>query len=275
MFIPLRDSIQYNILMNLSLLTYNTLFNNAANKINLVIDKYHPDIVCLQEALTNNSNVKNIEKFGYKIADYSNSFVKFGKIFGVITFFNPKTLVYKDSFTLNMGTNFGEYFFYLFQVILGYNKPKTILRTDFVHKLTKKRVSVCNVHLYVIGSNEQRIKHINNALKSINLFKKEPLIIVGDFNYLPYKRKGLEKMMAKYGLREATANIRQTIKFTTDGKFEKFNLFQRLTLPFVNKFIIKQTKTDYSFYRGLKLIKTERIESQTSDHYPIISTFEI
>ena len=139
--------------MNLSLLTYNTLFNNAANKINLVIDRYHPDIVCLQEALTNDNNVKNFEKLGYKIADYSNSFVKFGKIFGVITFFNPKTLVYKDSFTLNMGTSLGEYFFYLFQVILGYNKPKTILRTDFLHKLTKKRVSVCNVHLYVIFSN--------------------------------------------------------------------------------------------------------------------------
>jgi len=261
--------------MNLSLLTYNTLFNNAASKIDLVIDKYYPDIVCLQEALTNDNNVKNIEKFGYKIADYSNSFVKFGQIFGVITFFNPRTLVYKDSFTLNLGTNLGEYFFYLFQVILGYNKPKTILRTDFIHKLTKKRVSVCNVHLYVIGSNEQRIKHINNALKSIDLSPKEPLIIVGDFNYLPYKRKGLEKMMAKYGLREATANIKQTIKFTTDGKFEKFNLFQRLSLLFINKFVTKQIKTDYSFYRGLKLKKTEKIEAQFSDHYPIISTFSL
>jgi endonuclease/exonuclease/phosphatase (EEP) superfamily protein YafD len=261
--------------MNLSLLTYNTLFNNASNKIGLVIDRHHPDIICLQEALTDENNIKKIEKFGYKIADYSNSFVKFGKIFGVITFFNPKTLVCKDSFTLNVGTSFGEYFFYLFQVIFGYNKPKTILETDFIHKSTNKKIYVCNVHLYVIGSNEQRIKHINNGLKSINLSKKEPLIIVGDFNYFPYKRKGLEKMMAKYGLREATANIRQTIKFTTDGKFEKFNLIQRLSLPFINKFITKQIKTDYSFYRGLKLIKTERIESESSDHYPIISTFEI
>lgn len=261
--------------MKLSLLTYNTLFNNAADKIDLVVDKYQPDIICLQEALTDDNNIKRIEKIGYKIADYSNSFVKFGKIFGVITFFNPKTLIFKDSFILNMGTNFGEYFFYLFQLIFGYNKPKTILETDFVHKLTKKRVYVCNVHLYVIGSNEQRIKHINNALKSINLSKKEPLIIVGDFNYFPYKRKGLEKMMAKYGLQEATANIRQTIKFTADGKFEKFNLFQRLSLPFINKFVTKQLKADYSFYRGLKLKKTEKIETQFSDHYPIISTFEI
>ena len=68
--------------------------------------------------------------------------------------------------------------------------------------------------------------------------------------------------MAKFGLLEATANIRQTIKFSGNGKFEKFNLFQRLTLPFINKLFVKQIKTDYSFYRGLKLIKTERIESQ-------------
>ena len=155
--------------MRLSLLTYNTLFNNAADKIDLVIDRYHPDIICLQEALTNDANVKSFEKLGYKIADYSNSFVKFGKIFGVITFFNPKTLNCQDTITLNTGTNLGEYFLYLFQVILGFNRIKTILRTDFTHKLTKKRVSVCNVHLYVLGSNEQRIRHINNALKSIKL----------------------------------------------------------------------------------------------------------
>ncbi len=260
--------------MKLSLLTYNTLFNNAADKIGPVINKYHPDIICLQEVLTNDENIKKIEKLGFKIADYANSFVKFRKIFGVMTFFNQKTLIYRDSTTLNVGTNIGEYFFYLFQVIFGFSKPKTILRSNFVHKSTKKKVAICNVHLYVIGSNEQRIRHINNALKSINLSKNEPLIIVGDFNYFPYKRKGLEKMMAKYNLHEATANIRQTIKFTSDGKFEKFNLFQRLGISFINKFMTK-LKTDYSFYRGLNHIKTERIELQTSDHYPIISTFKI
>ncbi len=261
--------------MKLSLLTYNTLFNNAADKIGEVIDEYNPDIVCLQEALTDDINIGKFEKLGYKMADYSNSFVKFGQIFGVITFYNQKTITCEGSSTLNLGTNLVEYFFYLLQVILGYNKPKTILRTDFVHKLAKKKVSVCNVHLYVIGSNEERIKHINNALKSIDLSKNEPLIIVGDYNYLPYKRKSLEKMMAKYNLKEATANINQTIKFSKSGKFEKFNLFQRLILILINKFAPKQIKIDYSFYRGLKLKKTEKIETQFSDHYPILSNFNI
>ncbi|EKE15464.1 MAG: hypothetical protein ACD_12C00008G0003 [uncultured bacterium] len=261
--------------MNLSLLTYNTLFNNAVNKLDEVVNIYHPDIVCLQEALTDDISIQKIEKFGYKMADYSNSFVKFGKIFGVITFYNPKNLEYNDSFKLDLGINIGDFFFNFLRILLGYNQPKTILETNFVHKLTKKKVSVCNVHLYVIGSNELRIKHINKALKSISLSAKERLIIVGDFNYFPYNRKRLEKMMNKYELKEATANIRQTMKFSDNGKFEKFNLFQRFALPFVNKFFIKQIKTDYCFYRGLRLIKTEKIESQASDHYPIISTFKI
>ncbi len=261
--------------MNLSLLTYNTLFNNAVGKLDEVINKYHPDIICLQEALTDDESIRSIEKLGYKMADYSNSFVKFGKIFGVITFYNQNILEYKDSFKLDLGINPGEFFFNILRIVLGYNQPKTILETNLTHKLSKKKICVCNVHLYVVGSNELRIKHIYNALKSINLSKRMPLIISGDFNYFPYKRKGLEKMMAKFGLKEATANIRQTIKFSKNGKFEKFNLFQRCTLPFINNFFVKQAKTDYSFFRGLKLIKTERIEAEFSDHYPIISTFSL
>ncbi|MEK7597893.1 MAG: endonuclease/exonuclease/phosphatase family protein [Patescibacteria group bacterium] len=261
--------------MNLSLLTYNTLFNNGVNKLGEVINSYHPDIICLQEALTDDKSIQKIEKLGYRMADYSNSFVKFGKIFGVITFYNPKNLEYSDSFKLDLGINFGDFFFNILRIVLGYSQPKTILETNFTHKLTRKKICICNVHLYVVGSNELRVKHINQALKSINLSIKAPLIIVGDFNYFPYKRMRLEKMMAKFGLLEATANIRQTMKFSKSGKFEKFNFFQRLTLPFINKFLVKQIKTDYSFYRGLKLIKTERVESHSSDHYPIISTFKI
>ena len=261
--------------MNLSLLTYNTLFNNGVEKLDELVNTYQPDIICLQEALTDDKSVQKIEKFGYKMADYSNSFVKFGKIFGVITFYNSKNLKYNDSFKLDLGINLGDFFFNILRIVLGYNQPKTVLETNFTHKLTREKICICNVHLYVVGSNDLRIKHINNVLKSINLSEKKQLVIVGDFNYFPYKRKNLEKMMAKYGLKEATANIRQTIKFSNSGKFEKFNLFQRLSLPFINMFVAKQIKTDYSFYRGLKLIKTERIETQTSDHYPIISTFAL
>lgn len=261
--------------MHLSLLTYNTLFNNAACKLDGVIDNYHPDIICLQEALTDTVSINKIEKLGYKMADYSNSFIKFGKVFGVITFYNSKRLNYKDSFKLDLGINLGDFFFNILRVVLGYNQPKTVLETNFTHKITGKKICICNVHLYVVGSNELRIQHIKNALRSINLAKKDHLVIVGDFNYFPYNRLNLEKMMLRFGMREATSNIRQTMKFSKDGKFEKYNWFQKFALKLLDQSIIKQIKTDYSFYRGLKLIKTERIESNLSDHYPIISTFKI
>ncbi len=267
--------------MSLSLLTYNTLFNNAADKIDGIIDKYHPDIVCLQEILTNEGNLEKIAKYGYKLADYSNSFIKFGgKIFGVATFYNPETLSFTQSVSLKLGNNLLEVVFTLIQIIIGYNKPKTILRCDFVDKASKKQLTVCNTHLYVVAPNNLRVNHLNQALKSLNLDHKSSLVIAGDFNYFPYQRMRLENLMKKYYLQEATKNIKQTFRLAYKGIFDKFNLFQKAglnilkVLKLTNR-ITEQFKNDYIFYRGLKLVKTERIESQFSDHYPIISTFKI
>ena len=90
-------------------------------------------------------------------------------------------------------------------------------------------ITVCNVHLFVIGSNSLRIKDIDQALKTLNIERKKYFIIAGDFNYFPYQRKKLEKIMKKYGLKEATDKINQTIKFSNNGSFENFNLFQRFS----------------------------------------------
>ncbi len=281
MLIPFRDLIQYNIFMSLSLLTYNILFNNAADKIDEIIDKYHPDIVCLQEVLTNEGNLKKIEMYGYKLADYSNSFIKFsGKIFGVATFYNPDRLSFVQSISLKLGNNLLEVFFTLIQIIIGYNKPKTILRCDFVDKVSKKKLTICNTHLYVVAPNNLRVNHLNQALKSLSLDNQSALIIAGDFNYFPYQRKRLENLMKKYHLQEATKNIRQTFKLVYKGIFDNFNLLQKVGLYILKTFkltdkITNQFKNDYIFYRGLRLKRTERIETQCSDHYPIISTFEI
>lgn len=260
--------------MNVSLLTYNTLFNKATGNLDTVIDQYHPDIICLQEAQTDAGNIKKIEDFGYKMADYANSFVKFRKIFGVVTLYNPKTIKYKDSLTLNLNTNVGEYFFYLLRIILGFNQPKTFLETTFVHKKTNLEIIICNVHLFVIGSNGLRIKDIDHALNALGLKKKKYFIIAGDFNYFPYLRKKLEKVMKKYQLKEATSKINQTIKFSDSGSFEKFNLFQKLSAKIL-KIFFKNIKIDYIFYSGFKPKKTERLEFRFSDHYPIISYFSL
>jgi len=266
--------------MNLSLLTYNALFNNAISKIDEIIDRYHPDIVCLQEVLTDEKNLKKIEKLGYKLADYSNSFIKFGKIFGVATFYNSNNLSFVRSISLKLGNNLQEVFFTLIQIMIGYNKPKTILRCDFVNKVNNKKLTVCNTHLYVVAPNNLRVNHLNQALKSLNLDSQSALIVAGDFNYFPYQRMRLENLMKKYHLEEATKNIKQTFKLAYKGIFNNFNFFQKTGLSILRILkltdrITNQFKNDYIFYRGLCLKKTERIEMRYSDHYPIISTFKI
>jgi endonuclease/exonuclease/phosphatase family metal-dependent hydrolase len=261
--------------MNFSFLTYNTLFNDATNKIDEIINTYHPDIICFQEILTEDANFKKIEKLGYNLADYSNSFIKFRKIFGVATFYNRNKFDFVMSDSLKISSNLTELLFTIPQIIFGVNKPKTVLRTDFIDKSSKKKFTICNAHLIVVASNSLRINHIGKALKSLNLNKITPLIIGGDFNYLPYQRKKLETFMEKYNLVEATKNISQTVKFSKNGRKEHYNFFQNLVTKIISKLFSNNKKYDYVFYRGLTLEKTERIEVRFSDHYPIISEFSL
>lgn len=260
--------------MKFSLLSYNTLFNEAIKELPNLL-KQTPDIICLQEVLTEEKNLKKISEHGYRLADFANGFVSFGKIFGVATFYNPKTIKFKKSNTVNLNTSASEYFFFILRILLGFNQPKVILKTDFIHKETRKKFSVCNIHLYVIGSNKQRVNHLNYALKSIDSKKNPFLIVCGDFNYFPYQRKKLEKTMQKHNLKEATKNIRQTMNIIKEGISEKFSRLQRAFIPLFNRYLVKHIKTDYIFYRGVKLVKTERIDNRHSDHYPILSTFSI
>ena len=259
--------------MNFTQLTYNTLFNKAYEKIEVIIDQYNPDIICLQETLTSDKNLLKLAKFGYKLADYSNSFIQFGQIYGVTTFYNPSKFEFVNSDSLKMSSNLTEFLFTIPQLILGINKPKSILRTDFIHKSSKKIFTVCNAHLIVIASNSLRINHIEKALNSLNITRKTPLIIGGDFNYLPYQRKKLENTMKKYDLVEATKDIRQT--FSPKGKKEDFSFLQGFLIRKINHFFGNKMKNDYVFYRGFKNKKTERLNFRFSDHYPILSNFTI
>lgn len=258
--------------MSFSVFTYNTLFNNAVGSIGPIIEKHQPDILCLQEIDTDEENLRKVEKMGMKLADYANSFVKFGRFYGVATFYNPKKIKHNSSSVLYPGSNFIEILFTLLQVILGYKKPKTFLTSDFTDKKSKKSFSICNIHLYVVGSNALRIGHMRQVLGLIK--SPNPLILTGDFNYLPYQRRMLENFMKKNGLIEATKNISQTIKFTKDGEFEKFSLFQKISVRMMGR-VLNNLKIDYIFYRGLRLKGTKRVEVHYSDHFPIISTFTL
>ncbi len=261
--------------MNFSVLTYNTLFNKAFRRLDLIIKRYFPDILCLQEVDISGRNLEIVKQFGYELADYSGTFIQFGKGFGVVTYYNPKKFKLTKTHSLKIGSNLSELLFTIPQLILGINKPKTVLRTDFISKIDNKKVIICNSHLIVIASNSVRVKHISKALSSLDINTKVPLIIAGDFNYLPYQRKKLDNIMKKYYLTEATKNIRQTVDFSPHGKKENFSFLQGFFVRRINHFFGNQMKNDYIYYRGVKLIKTDRIEVRFSDHYPIISSFKI
>lgn len=258
--------------MVFSLLTYNVLFNKAFIQLDKILSKYKPDILCLQEVDTKEENLVKLEKFKYRLADYSNSFIKFGRIYGIATYFNTKKikLVKTDSF--NLPKSLYEMLTTILRIIRGGNQPRTILRTDFLLARKNKKVAIYNVHLSVFGINRTRTKQLETVLNHGVVDKKLPIIITGDFNYFPYRRRNLENLMNQYGFREATRNIDYTIRYP-DRKFTRYSLIQELVAIFIRKYYNGRLKPDYTFFKNLKVIRTERIEKEFSDHYPIISTF--
>ena len=63
--------------MKFTLLTYNVLFNKAFSHLPDILKQYQPDIVCLQEVDTREENLNQLEKCGYRLADYANCFIDF------------------------------------------------------------------------------------------------------------------------------------------------------------------------------------------------------
>ncbi len=258
----------------LSLLTYNVLYNNAFNEIKALINRHHPDLVCLQEIDTNENNLHLLEKQGYRLADYSNSFIKFGQIFGVATFYNPNRLKFTRSITLELPRSIYEIILLVIRLLRGGNKPRTVLKTDFCLKGNQK-ITVYNTHLAVFETNGARVKQMKKILKFIDTNKKLSVIITGDFNYHPYQRKQLESIMEKHNLSEATNNLTYTMQLSTDGKKEKYNLFQKVFSKILYKLYTDRFKLDYVFYKNMVVKETKRVNARFSDHFPILSIFEV
>ncbi len=261
--------------MEFSILTYNVLYNRASFRLGEIILKCKPDIICLQEIDTDEGNLKQIEKFGYKLADYSNSFFRFDKIFGIATFYNSDTLRATDSVTFPLPRSVYEFILVILRVLKGGNKPRTVLKTDFICKKNRMKLAVYNIHLTVVATNQGRVKHIRKIIDFVNNHKNTPTIIAGDFNYFPYSRKQLEELMKHHGFIEATKKLDYTTEMTSSGKMEQYNFVQRIFSKIIQKIFTNRLKLDYIFYKNLKLHQTRRIDISISDHYPIVAKFEI
>ncbi|MBI3366437.1 endonuclease/exonuclease/phosphatase family protein [Candidatus Roizmanbacteria bacterium] len=261
------------MIMDFTLLSYNVLYNKAYLQLQYVIDKYHPDIICLQEVDTNEQNLSYLNTFGYRLADYSNSFLKFGNIYGIATFYNPNRarLIKSNSFFLPRSAY--EFFLTILRILQGGNKSRTLLETHFVLNCTKTTITVFNTHLTMFGANGIRLKQIQETLNYYQITKKSSVILAGDFNYLPYGRKRLETLMKTYGFTESTRKINYTIKYSQNEMLKYFNFIQRFAAKIYSKFFTDRLKIDYIYHKGLTLRKVKRVDIQLSDHFPIIVYF--
>lgn len=259
--------------MKVSIITYNVLFNKASHDLHRITEQYRPDILCLQEVLTSDSNLKKIEELNYRLADHSNSFIKFGEIYGVATFYNPQTISYSDSKTFFLPRTIYEVFLTIIRLIKGGNQPRTVLRTDFVLKPAHKKITVYNTHLTALAARGARTKQLKEIFDYAKTSQETPLVIAGDFNSF-YGKKEIEKLFKNHHLSEATRHI----YYTFDRLIWKYNLLEKILTKIFGKIFsrfLDRSKLDYIFFRGLKLKETKRIDVRFSDHYPIICTFEI
>lgn len=261
--------------MNLTFLTYNVLYNRGYLELKESVKKYLPDIICLQEVETDENNLRRLEKLDFKLADYSNSFIKFGKIFGVATFYKQSKLEFVQSNVIDLPKTIYDVVLFLLR---GGNRPRTVLCTEFRDVKKSAKVMIYNTHLTPIAANGTRIKQIRETLESLNVYdvkKNTAVIITGDFNFYPWGRKRLEELMSEYNLKEATKNIPYTIQYSSDGKLERYNLIQRFGTRLATAFFSNKLKVDYVFYKNLTLLDTTRLTIRHSDHFPVVSRFKI
>ncbi len=257
--------------MDFSLLTYNTLFNDGIKGLHKICAAQHPDLICFQELDNSETTFKQVESLGYKLADYSNAFIKYGKIFGVATFYRPEKFHYLESGIILLPKGFIEFIAYILRIFKTGNKARTVLKTEFESKKNGKKIIIYNIHLSAHGTNNIRIKQLQKTLEDVKQENPQDVIILtGDFNY-PIGRKHLEKMMREYQFKEAT----DSILFTTEGKMMHYTFFEKIfAVPFF-KFMKHRLKLDYIFYRNCTSVITKKVDVKMSDHYPVYAVFKL
>jgi endonuclease/exonuclease/phosphatase family metal-dependent hydrolase len=260
--------------MEITFLTYNTLYNRGLRGLKEIINKYQPDIICLQEVATDQKNLNQLESDIYKLADFSNYAIKKEGVFGIATFYNKQKLEFNNSNIIPLSKTILDFLLSLPKMLSSNPLKRNILKTVFKLKKINKKIIVFNTHLTVYGSNNTRIKQLKSVLNNLKVNKNTSAIIAGDFNYFPYGRKKLEEMMSNFGFKEATKKINYTIKYRNLKEFY-YNFINRILVKLFSRFFSDRLKIDYIFYKNLNLINCQRIEIDYSDHYPIITKFRM
>ena len=246
----------FECMNSFSVLTYNVKFNSALPDVTKIISTHAPDVICLQEVMIGKKQSYRELFPGYNLAATSGSFYRIGKTYGQATFYKKDTFFQVGSRSVFLPKTYYEIALTLFTR----KGPRTALLTDLVFRSNLQPISICNLHLTaLVATNQARNKQLKEAFDELDLATDseiDPVVILGDFNY-PFRKKGLEKIMTAYGLKEATDNI-----LYTQTSFMKM---------WKNKL-----KFDFVLYHALTHTETKLLnEFTTSDHYPILSSFQL
>lgn len=238
--------------MKYSVLTYNLQFHKAFSEIHHLLSEHKPDIACFQETETDEKGFAELEEIGYKLADYSNSFIRGTKVFCIATFYKKDRVIMTESESITLPRSFYEVLLFLLR---GNHGPRTVLKSNFLFS-DKNNITLYNLHLTPLATNGARVKQLIHTLEDLALHNRDNVIIAGDFNY-PYGRKKFEELIHKYNLEEATSNINFTFEQNILGLFSV------------------KLKDDYILYKNLKVVETKKITETISDHFPILTVFEV
>ncbi len=238
--------------MDIKVLTYNLHYNKALPKVDTLLVGGKPDVIFLQEVRHDTAHLQTIERLGYELADFSVSFRHGTRVYGVATFYNPKTLALRSTQTFSLPSSLYQHLFFIAHLK---KSPRTVLKSVFQTK-QKLQLITYNIHLTPVALNGLRMKQIYNTFEDLHLHTDQAVIIAGDFNY-PYGRRKLESVLEEYELREATQNITHT---------HEHNILNIAKIPL---------KLDYIFYKNLTLVETKKLDVKHSDHYPILCELKL
>lgn len=240
--------------MKLKLLTFNLFFGKAIKDAERLLEQEQPDIVCVQELPTDLKNLHFLDKKPYKLAGWTNSFIKFWKIYGNATYINTKTCKLISDRDDALPASTYDLWVYLTQ---GMHMSRRFIESKILLRETGQEIAVYNAHLTHLSLIELRLSQLQKVFDCIKgtLPPQMPILIAGDFNLYNGKTE-LEELLQRYEIQEATTNLAYT--------FQHPIWFSKLKM-----------KLDYILFRNMKVSATRRLDLMSSDHHPILSEFSV
>lgn len=238
------------------------------------------DIICLQEVNHSEDRVMARKLISGVLEKYKSIYYEhpsFGNYVGFCTFWNEDKLNLISSSNMLLSEFKDKSPIHHRLIMSSKDSRRGVLITDFITK-SGIRMRVTNLHLDWRGHASHRIKQLS-YIKDFNktLAKVDFAIVCGDFNTIgPIKLFGKKLYKKRQNLIQQTLGSDYEITlpeedWTQDGLT---SIESKLTFSKIQKMLSKMgmhyyQKLDYIFTKGFKVIHSEVLRIEGSDHYPV------